>query len=107
MKAKAILAKAQLQFTYWGEEIIRAEERGVFNETVKGLSSKWTTCACGKADRHIPYKDNGDGPLDKNLNDLGMTFCNNVCDNSFAEAATTLIAIEKRSIELALATCTF
>lgn len=90
MTAAEILAAAGLA---------EAERRGQFTDRESDLSLGWTTCACGKSDPRIPRGSFGE-PLDDRLWDLGDDFARRVVGNHFAEAARSLVAIERRVAEL-------
>ena len=97
--AEKILNENNLQYTYWGDRIIKAEERGYFTLTDAKKAGSWTTCACGKQDPRIPRHDDGD-PVDAYLSGYGSRFMSDVINNHFFDAASTLIAIEKRAVVL-------
>lgn len=63
---------------------------------IKELSNKWVTCACGNQCDVLPRWDDG-SPKDTELEDLGMEFCDNIFDENWKAARTTLNKIEKRS----------
>ena len=97
--AEDLLIAAGIHESTWGVSIIEAETRGHFAAAQTLDADDWFSCACGKLDGHIE-KDGDGGPKDKQLNELGVWFSVCVRDNFFIEAATTLIAIEARSIAL-------
>tara|TARA_R110000851_G_scaffold25687_1_gene73674 strand:+ start:1398 stop:1715 length:318 start_codon:yes stop_codon:yes gene_type:complete len=100
MLAEDILIKAGLDKSLWGDRIIVAEQDGGFSEHIKDLSAQWTTCACGKVDRHVEMISEAIGPMDKKLHQLGILFTEQVCEHKFKRAALILTQIEERSIEL-------
>jgi hypothetical protein len=111
--ANDLLVKEGLDRSVWGFRIIAAEKLGKFDYEVEDLAGYWMSCACGELDEHI--KKNGDGsPIDETLRKVGLEFaewidadfdedyvvlCNGI-QNQFHGAAVSLVAIEKRSIEL-------
>ena len=120
--AHKLLFENKLHESHWGLRIIDAEIKGYYQEIDKIDSESWLSCACGKLDRHIKTNMNDmtmdvGAPLDRILRKLGVRF-DRLIDNSdfnfiegqrmifthdytiFYCAAETLVAIEKRSIEL-------
>ena len=64
---------------------VKEEFRGdAFN-----LSSEWTTCACGQVCDVLPKGLYG-CPNDKELGDLGMDFCDLICNEGWKNAKITL-----------------
>jgi hypothetical protein len=101
MSAKEILEEANLQDTFWGRIIVKAELRGVgFAPHWVALAGSWTTCACGKVTANIP-RDRIGSPRDYVLNQLGISFYSAICYNNYYEAASNLVAIEKRALIVA------
>ena len=98
--AHKLLIEANLDKSYWGVKIIKAEIIGYF--TISDLlgSACWFTCACGKLDDHIERDEKDGNPKDNDLNAYGLDFHYSVTRNQFFEAALFLIKIEKRSIKL-------
>tara|TARA_B110000240_G_scaffold178700_1_gene208328 strand:+ start:533 stop:841 length:309 start_codon:yes stop_codon:yes gene_type:complete len=99
MNAEDSLIAAGLHESTWGVSIIKAQKSG-FTEKDCINAGEWTTCACGKVDRHVEMVSDDYGPLDQELNDLGIDFAKYVGEDRVRDAAYALIAIEKRSIEL-------
>tara|TARA_R110000782_G_scaffold21033_5_gene56748 strand:+ start:3229 stop:3591 length:363 start_codon:yes stop_codon:yes gene_type:complete len=111
--ANDLLVKEGLDQSVWGLRIIAAEKLGHFNYAIDDLSGYWMSCACGELDDHI--KRHADSsPIDETLYKVGLEFaewidadfdedyvvlCNGI-QNQFHGAAVSLVAIEKRSIEL-------
>jgi hypothetical protein len=113
LHAHALLVKEGLDRSVWGKRIIKAELRGNFTQDVEWRADEWMSCACGKLDAHIK-RDADYAPTDKKLNKLGIDFSEWIdsdfnthsfsssegVHDQFHGAAITLVAIEKRSIEL-------
>jgi hypothetical protein len=98
---KELLVNEGLDQTVWGRIIIIAAFVNYFNADDKDKANGWFSCACGNLDGHIEKNDDG-APEDAVLLSLGLRFSDIVlrepCDAY--GAAETLVAIEKRSIEL-------
>lgn len=97
--AKEILKENRLLSSYWGRRIVKAEARGVFSKRDVRKAACWTTCACGEQDARIPRDGDGE-PLDEKLTDLGCRFYRNTLNCNAAEAAETLVKIERRAAEV-------
>ena len=95
-----LLAEHDLHDSLWGKRILNACETGEFTRDEKVKAAKWVTCACGEASVNIPSDDEG-VPFDKELKRLGEYFPDVVTYDHPTKAAETLIAIEKRAIEVA------
>jgi hypothetical protein len=120
--AHKLLFENNLHESHWGLRIIEAEIKGYYPEIDKIDSESWLSCACGKLDRHVKTNMNDmtmdvGAPLDFTLRSLGVKFDRliDITDyifiggkriiftydyTTFYCAAETLVAIEKRSIEL-------
>jgi hypothetical protein len=109
--AHKLLFENNLHHSYWGLLIIAAEKLGKFTRDTERLSEQWPSCACGKLDNHVKRNTEG-APEDGALLMLGMEFSQWVnvtgydgtayvgLHGKFHGAAVSLVAIEKRSIEL-------
>ena len=111
--ANDLLVKEGLDKTVWGLRIIAAEKLGKFDYDTHDLSDYWTSCACGELDDHIKRHVDS-SPIDKALRKVGFEFAEWIdadfdidyfesdcgIQNQFHGAAVSLVAIEKRSIEL-------
>ena len=100
LAAKKLLIKERMSQTIWGQRIIVAEANERFTENDAMRAGDWLTCACGEVDRHVEMISMDNGPVDHELNDLGLEFSVCVGEDRFEDAAITLVSIEKRSIEL-------
>ena len=103
---KELLAEHNLQHSVWGKRIIKAQKSpDGFTERDKHESLSWVTCACGRVTPDIPRAPRGiaggNAPLDDELRGLGNTFHRKVRGGLTLGATKTLIAIEKRAIEVA------
>ena len=103
MKASDIIHDNNLQNTFWGERIIKAEKRGRFTLKDHKLAEDWQTCACGEQDNRIPRGNKGASPArpdDSRLACLGGDFYMYVSRSMVSLAANTLVKIEKRAAEV-------
>ena len=64
------------------------------------LSSDWVTCACGQVCSVLPKGEYANVPLDCELGDLGIYFCDLICDEDWKNAKIILDRIEERTIFL-------
>jgi hypothetical protein len=100
-----LLFENNLHESHWGKRIIAAEINGFWDKSDYRAAGAWFSCACGKLDDHIERI--GNVPVDDKLKMLGHRFSMWVDEKlplctlrDFFRAAETLVAIEKRSIEL-------
>lgn len=63
---------------------------------LKRLANKWPTCACGQLCSALPRGFMG-CPIDIQLSDLGLTFCDEVNLGAWTEALVTFLRIEART----------
>lgn len=90
-----VLNEAGLVDTYWGEQIIKAENKGRFTKEDRDKANGWTTCACGNITANIPRLESG-APKDETLQHLGFEFWEAVENHYFVQAARILVRIEIR-----------
>ena len=88
----------------WRERIAEARARGKFDrEDVRDVGG-WFTCAVGEQHANVaPFvvvQSATDGPIDKEIDRLGMQFMGAVDFNDFDEAERLLDAIEDRALTL-------
>ena len=98
--AVALLRKAGLDKTLWGERTIQAEQTGSFTVADKAAASVWGTCPCGKlagVRQLVTSEKHEAGPADRRLNKLGQLFRADVMEDNHGQAARTLILIEQEA----------
>jgi len=86
----------------WTQRIEAAKARdGIFTMEDRRLSSKWVTCACGEQDPRIPRRPELNNiPMDTELRNYGVEFCNAVYRNNPGAAAKVLGCIETRAAQI-------
>ena len=73
MTALEVLTRFNLEKSFWGRRIIKAEKSGSFTKKDIAQASNWVTCACGKSNYSVERYDNKI-PIDFKLGKLGEEF---------------------------------
>lgn len=84
----------------WSHWFAGATRTGRFSQEAIEAAGEWPTCMCGAQHAQIPRSGISGGPLDDELDALGLEFMRHVEAHRVAEAKRVGAAIDKRAGEI-------